>query len=138
MILALAGLGGTLGVAAAAPGSMLDTLSAMVGHGAQLSTAPAPAPSPGVQKLTVTGVDFKFEPSSLSIPAGKPVQVVFRNGSSSSPHTFTIQGANFELQADPGGSDAGTLPALPPGTYTFICSIPGHAQLGMTGTLTVK
>ena len=27
---------------------------------------------------------------------------------------------------------------LAPGTYTFLCTVPGHAQAGMQGTLTVK
>jgi uncharacterized cupredoxin-like copper-binding protein len=27
---------------------------------------------------------------------------------------------------------------LKPGTYTFLCEVPGHAAAGMKGTLTVK
>jgi plastocyanin len=138
LILAVGGLFGSLAVAVAAPGSTVDTLSTMVGHGPQPSVAPAPSPSAGEQKLTVTGVDFKFEPNTLTVQAGKPTEVVFDN-KGSNPHTFTLEGGpHFELTTNPGGSDSGTLPALKPGTYKFICSIPGHAQLGMTGTITVK
>jgi uncharacterized cupredoxin-like copper-binding protein len=27
---------------------------------------------------------------------------------------------------------------LPPGSYKFICDVPGHKQVGMNGTLVVK
>ena len=116
---------------------MVHVMSVMVGGGGAAASSSAPPAKPGVQRVTVTGVDFKFEPSTLRIPAGKAVDLVFQNQSSSSPHTFTIEGTNFELKADPGGTESGTLKGLKPGTYQFICSIPGHLQLGMKGTLVV-
>jgi plastocyanin len=36
------------------------------------------------------------------------------------------------------GSSTATLKGLKPGTYTFYCSVPGHREAGMEGTLTVE
>ncbi len=36
------------------------------------------------------------------------------------------------------GSTSVTLQGLKPGSYTFYCSVPGHRESGMEGTLTVK
>lgn len=53
-------------------------------------------------------------------------------------HDFTIEGAGVKSGfVKPGESKAITV-NLPPGHYTFFCSVPGHRPAGMVGTLTVK
>jgi uncharacterized cupredoxin-like copper-binding protein len=59
---------------------------------------------------------------------------------SSVPHDIAIQG-NGVNQIGKVVSNGGTSTvssALKPGKYTFYCSVPGHRQAGMVGTLTVK
>ncbi len=56
-------------------------------------------------------------------------------------HDVAIENANgeeiaaTELIAD--GSDSTTVD-LKPGTYTYFCTVPGHREAGMEGTLVVK
>ena len=52
----------------------------------------------------------------------------------------SVEGAGKVLGATPpfsGGTKTLSL-NLPAGTYTFYCSVPGHEQAGMKGTLTVR
>jgi plastocyanin len=55
-------------------------------------------------------------------------------------HNVTVAQGSTVLGATPtfqGGSKTLTL-NLKAGTYTFYCSVPGHRQAGMEGTLTVS
>jgi plastocyanin len=52
-------------------------------------------------------------------------------------HTVTIDKLGVDLTV-PVGSHRRITISAPPGTYTFYCRIPGHAQAGMKGTLTVS
>jgi plastocyanin len=82
---------------------------------------------------------LEYDTKSLSATAGK-VSVDFTN-SSSLPHNVTIESSGGEqVGATPtftGGSKSVSV-NLKPGTYKFFCSVPGHRQAGMEGTLTVK
>jgi mono/diheme cytochrome c family protein len=62
---------------------------------------------------------------------------------SSTPHDIAIQqGTNGPILATgkvvSGGGVSTVSVNLKPGTYTFFCSVPGHRQGGMVGTITVK
>lgn len=51
-------------------------------------------------------------------------------------HTFTIAELGIDLKVPVGGHKEITF-AAPPGAYTYLCSVPGHAAQ-MHGTLTVR
>jgi plastocyanin len=80
-----------------------------------------------------------FEEKEVSAKPGKDT-VDFTN-QSSVPHNVTIEdsaGENIgETETLAEGSSSATV-ELKPGTYTFYCSVPGHREAGMEGTLTVK
>lgn len=83
--------------------------------------------------------DLAYTTTKATANAGK-VEVKFDNPQSLT-HDVAIESSSgeeiggTELIAD--GSDSTTLD-LKPGKYTFYCSVPGHREAGMEGTLTVK
>jgi uncharacterized cupredoxin-like copper-binding protein len=81
---------------------------------------------------------LKYDTSSLSAKAGT-VSITMTN-MSPLEHNVTVAQGTTVLGATPtfiGGSKTLTL-SLKPGKYTFFCSVPGHRQAGMEGTLTVS
>jgi uncharacterized cupredoxin-like copper-binding protein len=58
------------------------------------------------------------------------------------PHNLSIQDPSGKLVAHTADLKPGQSTRLPvqlsPGTYTTLCSLPGHASLGMKGALLVR
>lgn len=85
------------------------------------------------------GGELAFTTTSATAKAGN-VTIDFNNPQGLT-HDVAIESASgeelgaTELIAE--GEDSTTV-NLKPGTYTFYCSVPGHREAGMQGTLTVK
>jgi uncharacterized cupredoxin-like copper-binding protein len=104
------------------------------------SSTPAGGSAGALQIAADPSGAFRYTKSSLTAKSGK-ISIDFTNNSAVG-HDLTVQqgtsGSN--LGATPifsGGSKTLTV-TLKPGKYTFYCSVPGHRQAGMHGTLTVK
>jgi plastocyanin len=84
------------------------------------------------------GGELRFDRPSLEAGAG-PVTLVMDNPSSV-PHNVSIEGRGVEEEGETVGEGGrSTVRAeLRPGEYDFYCSVPGHRQGGMEGTLTVR
>ena len=101
--------------------------------------------------------ELTFQPNALTVKAGDEVTITFKN-TGTVPHSFAILkkgvlpedvvGAGeeaghemlvmemHELAAGESSTETFTAPSEP-GDYMFICTVPGHAQAGMVGALTV-
>jgi plastocyanin len=102
--------------------------------------APAPKLPAGTIALAAdpTGV-LKFDQTSLTAKTGK-VTIAFTNASPI-PHDVAVAKGSTLLgktQTFQGGGTKDLTLHLTPGTYTFYCTVPGHEQAGMQGTLTVQ
>ena len=94
-----------------------------------------------ITKITVEGDEFSFSPANFTVKAGKTVELTFRNVGSA-PHnlivdelglaTKTIGGGGTDIVAFLAPDSAGSL------MYTLYCSIPGHREAGMVGTITIE
>jgi plastocyanin len=76
---------------------------------------------------------FKYK--DLEAQAGKVT--IETTNDSSVPHNIAIEG-DGKGPIVSGGKTSKVVASLEPGKYTFLCTVPGHAQAGMKGTLTVK
>ena len=107
--------------------------------------------STGPTELTFIGTDIAYDKTEATANANQPIKVTFRN-EGALEHNWLILGTDTEptiaTEEDAlAGTDMSVLQpgeektlefTLPPGEYTYICTVPGHAVAGMLGTLTVR
>ena len=106
----------------------------------------APAPKPeaaakgpgGTLQLAASATDLAFDKTSLTSKPGK-VTIDFDNPSALE-HNVAIEQNGKEIAVSETLAEGKTSVSadLAPGTYTYLCTIPGHAEAGMEGTLVVK
>jgi plastocyanin len=84
------------------------------------------------------GGELRFDRRSLEARAGE-ITIVMHNPSSL-PHNVSLEGRGVDEEGETVGEGGrSTVRArLRPGEYDFYCSVPGHRQGGMEGTLTVR
>ena len=141
--LSLGALALTVGLAACGGSSSSSTTSSAAPAPSSSSTSSSASGSSGGSSTISDSADptgqLKFTKSDLTAKAGNAT-VDFTN-SSSLPHNMTIEDSSGkQVGATPtfsGGSKSFTVD-LKPGKYTFFCSVPGHREAGMQGTLTVS
>lgn len=92
----------------------------------------------GTVELAADESALAYNTDSLEVDAGE-VEIAFTNPSSIG-HDVDVEKDGEDL----GGteviseSEESVTLDLEPGEYTFFCSVPGHREAGMEGTLTVK
>lgn len=106
-------------------------------------------------KVTITASEFKFSADEIDAKAGKLAITLKNDGQA--PHEFIVLKTDAAPDAlpvsggrvseddsvgevsevEPGKTGKATL-KLSPGTYVYVCNIPGHYQGGMNGKLVVQ
>jgi uncharacterized cupredoxin-like copper-binding protein len=106
------------------------------------STPAASTPAAGGTSQTIdipiSDSGFSFTKTSVTAPTG--TVTLKATNPQSVAHDISIKGNGVDVKGSEvsnGGTSTVTA-NLKPGSYEFYCSVPGHEQAGMKGTLTVS
>ena len=83
---------------------------------------------------------LSFYPNKIEVNEGDKVVIVFEvpNNAPLAPHNLHVHGYDIMTEdVAPGESDTIEFIATNTGTFTIMCDVAGHADLGMTGELVV-
>jgi mono/diheme cytochrome c family protein len=103
--------------------------------GTPVNTKPIPAKNGVLEMDANPQGKLAFASTMATAPAG-PLEILMKNPSSLQ-HDIALQGDGKGPVVGQGGTSRFTA-NLQPGEYTYLCTVPGHADGGMKGTLTVK
>ena len=89
-------------------------------------------------KLAADPTQIAFDTTELSAKAGE-VTIDFDNPSALE-HDVAIEQGGKQIAISETITEGSTSVSadLKPGAYTFLCTVPGHAEAGMEGTLTIE
>lgn len=109
---------------------MSGDMSSMGGHDDDSSPV-----AEGARRIEVSATIEGFDPDEIEAEVGEDLAIALT--SDDMLHDFTIDELDAHVVADRGDTAEGGLTVDEAGTYDYYCSVPGHRQAGMEGTLTV-
>jgi len=98
-------------------------------------TTTAASIDPNAPVLDVTAKSFSFDPKQITVKSGDTKTLVLHVKDLS--HDFTVKELDIHVHGGVDDTVKQTLTFDKPGTYQYFCSIAGHREAGMEGTLTV-
>lgn len=91
-----------------------------------------------VKEIKVSGTDYAFSPTSLSVKKGEKVKIVFQNDGKF-PHNLVIDELKVTTKTiNAGQTDTVEFIADKAGSYSMYCSVDAHRQKGMEGTVSIQ
>lgn len=115
---------------------MDGTMGGGMGNGGDMGHDETSPVADGARRIEVAARSFEFDPEEITVTAGEDVAIVLT--SEDLLHDFTIDELDAHVAADADETSEGGLRADEPGRYTFYCTVAGHRDAGMEGTLIVE
>ncbi len=100
-------------------------------------TTTSAQPFADAREVPVDAGDLWFEPDEIEVTAGEEVNLRVSN-TGQVFHDLTVPAADLMVDVESGDEAVGGLVLDEVGTYEFFCSVPGHADAGMRGTIVVS
>ena len=114
-------------------------LAACAGPSAAAPASTKPASGPQAVEVKTTDA-LRFDPATITVKKGTPVRVTLTNNTVVE-HDWVVDnldGKKVQIHAAPKASATVDFTPTAAGSYEFYCSIPGHREAGMKGTLIVQ
>ena len=91
---------------------------------------------PQTRTFDMIGEDFRFAPDTLRVSDGDTVRINFSNPDVV-PHLIDLPAFNQHIALAPGGEFTLEFVVDKAGSFPYVCSVPGHEEAGMVGSLIV-
>jgi plastocyanin len=90
----------------------------------------------GAREIDITAEELSFDPPRIEVAVGEKVAITLHAGDTL--HDMRIDELDLHVSADAGTTATGGFTADTVGEYPFYCSVEGHRESGMEGTLVVS
>lgn len=125
-----------IGVSVLAAVALVLSVGALIISASSGGRAATPAGNPAPSNVAVELAEFSIAPKDIVVAPGGSLTV--RNAGAIE-HDLAVVGTNVATTLlRPGETETLSMGALEPGTYSVICTVPGHESGGMVGTLAVS